>query len=65
MWCFFAEGDPAAEAWVRDRALAVLEGNAREVASGIRRRATSAELSRQERANDDFDDYWRFHLDRE
>ena len=25
---FFAEGDPAAEAWVRDRAMAVLEGNA-------------------------------------
>ncbi|MGH9304931.1 MAG: ISKra4 family transposase, partial [Acidimicrobiales bacterium] len=33
-WCFFAEGDRAAEDWVRDRALAVLEGNAREVASG-------------------------------
>ena len=133
VWCFFTEGDPGAEAWVRDRALAVLEGNAREVASGIRRRATAARLSKQKRtkadacatylinkapyldyptalaegwpvasgviegtcrylvadrmditgarwsvdgaeavlklravrANDDFDDYWRFHLHRE
>ncbi len=23
-WCFFAEGDPAAEVWVADRALSVL-----------------------------------------
>lgn len=133
VWCFFAEGDPSAEAWVRDRALAVLEGNAKEVASGVRRRATAAGLSKQKRtkadacatyltnkaayldyptalaegwpvasgviegtcrylvadrmditgarwsvdgaeavlklravrANDDFDDYWHFHLDRE
>ena len=27
-WCFFAEGDPAAEDWVRDQALAVLDGKA-------------------------------------
>ncbi|MGH9299030.1 MAG: ISKra4 family transposase [Acidimicrobiales bacterium] len=133
VWCFFKEGDPAAEEWVRDRALSVLDGNAREVASGIRRRATAAGLSKQKRtkadacavylvnkadyldyptalaegwpvasgviegtcrflvadrmditgarwsvdgaetvlklravrANDDFDDYWRFHLSRE
>ena len=39
-WCFFAEGDQAAEDWVRDKTLAVLEGNARDVAAGIRRRAT-------------------------
>lgn len=132
-WCFFAEGDTAAEDWVRDRALAVLEGHAREVASGIRRRATAEGLAtpkrkkadetarylknkapyldyptalssgwpiatgiievavryvvrdrmdvtgarwsvdgaeavlklRAIRANGDFDDYWRFHLDRE
>jgi hypothetical protein len=38
VWCFFAEGDPVAEDWVRDRALAVLGGRAREVAAGIRRR---------------------------
>jgi hypothetical protein len=132
-WCFFAEGDTAAEEWVRDRALSVLEGRAREVASGIRRRATAERLAtskrkkadeaakylknkaphlaypralssgwpiatgviegacrylvadrmditgarwstkgaeavlklRAVRTNDDFDDYWRFHLDHE
>ena len=44
-WCFFAEGDPSAEAWVRDRALAILDCGAREdVAAGIRRRASSERL---------------------
>ena len=41
---FFAEGDPAAEAWVRDRAMAVLEGKARDVAAGTRRRASTEGL---------------------
>jgi len=27
-WCFFDEGDPAAEAWVAEKGLAVLEGKA-------------------------------------
>ena len=27
-WCFFAEGDPAVEAWVQDKARAVLAGSA-------------------------------------
>jgi hypothetical protein len=53
VWCFFAEGDPAAEHWVRDRALAVLEGNAREVAAGIRRRATTTKLSKSKRKKAD------------
>lgn len=53
VWCFFAEAEPAAEAWVKDRALAVLEGNAREVAAGIRRRATTAGLSKQKRKKAD------------
>jgi hypothetical protein len=53
VWCFFAEGDPAAEDWVRDRALAVLEGRAREVAAGIRRRATTAGLSKSKRKKAD------------
>jgi hypothetical protein len=44
-WCFFAEGDTAAEDWVRDRALAVLDGATGNVAAGIRRRATSQHLS--------------------
>jgi hypothetical protein len=132
-WCFFVEGDTAAEEWVRGRALSVLEGHAREVAAGIRRRATAERLAKSKRkkadeaaryltnkapyldyptalssgwpiatgviegavrhvvrdrmditgarwsvdgaeavlklravrANDDFDDYWRFHLDHE
>jgi len=52
-WCFFTEADTAAEAWVRDRALAVLYGNAREVAVGIRRRATMAGLSKSKRKKAD------------
>jgi hypothetical protein len=53
VWCFFAEGDPAAEDWVRDRAMSLLEGNARDVAAGIRRRATAAGLHTHERAKAD------------
>jgi hypothetical protein len=53
VWCFFAEGDLAAQAWVRDRALAVLAGYAREVATGIRRRATTAGLNKQQRIKAD------------
>lgn len=52
-WCFYAEGDPAAQAWVHDRALAVLGGKAREVAAGIRRRATTACLNKQKRKKAD------------
>lgn len=52
-WCFFAEGDTVAEEWVRDRALSVLEGHAREVASGIRRRATAEKLSKSKRKKAD------------
>ncbi len=47
-WCFFKEGDPAAQAWVHDQALAVLSGHARQVATGIKRRATSAGLTGSE-----------------
>ena len=53
VWCFFAEGDPAAEAWIRERALAALEGGPREVAAGIRRRATTARLPKPKRKNAD------------
>jgi hypothetical protein len=52
-WCFFAEGEPTAEAWVRDRALAILTGQAREVAAGIRRRATAARLPKAKRKKAD------------
>jgi hypothetical protein len=43
-WCFFEEGDTNAEAWVRARALAILDGGVRDVAAGIRRRASSEQL---------------------
>ena len=52
-WCFFAEGDPAAEDWVRDRALAVLDGHARAVAAGLRRRASTARLPTPKRKKAD------------
>ena len=52
-WSFFAEGDPAAEAWVADRALAILEGHARDVATGIKRRASTTGLSKQKRTKAD------------
>lgn len=53
VWCFFPESDPTAEDWVRDRALAVLEGKARDVAAGIRRRATTTNLSKTKRKKAD------------
>jgi len=52
-WCFFAEGDRAAQDWVRDKTLAVLEGHAGDVAAGIRRRATTARLTKVKRKNAD------------
>ncbi len=52
-WSLFDEADPAAEIWVRDRAVAILEGNAREVAAGIRRRATNQHLDAPRRRNAD------------
>lgn len=52
-WCFFGEGDPRAEAWVRTRALAILDGGARDVAAGIRRRATSDGLKASTRKGAD------------
>src|SRR5207237_4417218 len=43
-WCFFQEGDPAAEQWVHEKALAVLHGRAGIVAAAIRRKATRLAL---------------------
>ena len=39
-WSFHTEGDPAAERWVADKATQVLAGNARRVATSIRRKTT-------------------------
>ena len=52
-WCFYNEGDPAAETWVRDKALLILHGRARQVAAGIRRRATTAKLAKLKRIKAD------------
>jgi hypothetical protein len=52
-WSFFDEGDPAAEAWVLDRAHAILAGNACDVATGIRRRASAEGLAKSARQGAD------------
>ena len=52
-WCFFAEGDPAAERWVSDKAREVLNGRAGIVAAAIRRKATTLGLDANHRKNAD------------
>ena len=52
-WSFFNEGDPAAERWVHEKALAVLEGKASIVAASIRRKATCLGLDTDKRAKAD------------
>ncbi len=52
-WSFFAEGDPAAEDWVADKAIAVLEGKTSTVAASIRRKATCLGLDARTRENAD------------
>jgi hypothetical protein len=57
-WCFFDEGDKDAEAWVTERAYAVLRGRSSHVAAGIRRSATRRGLIADERKGaDDCADY--------
>ena len=48
-WSLFAEGDPAAEAWVQTRWREILRGRSSLVAAGMRRSATRRGLSAQER----------------
>jgi hypothetical protein len=52
-FCFFTPGSEAAETWVMERALRILQGKASDVAAGIRRRATLQALSAKERENAD------------
>ena len=52
-WCFYDEGDTAAEAWVHTKALAVLNGHAATVAASIRRKATCLRLGPYKRVNAD------------
>jgi hypothetical protein len=66
-WCFFDEGAPEAEAWVQEKALAILAGESSTVAAAIRRKATCLGLDRKSRQNaDECADYLirkRRHLD--
>jgi len=52
-WSFFDKAEPAAEEWVADQARKILRGEARQVAAGIRRRATACGYSSAERAGAD------------
>jgi len=52
-WSFHAEGDPAAEAWVRRHAERILDGRATKVAGALRRAATKAGLDPTQRAGAD------------
>ena len=52
-WSFYDKGEPAAEEWVADQARKILHGKARQVAAGIRRRATAYRYSPAERAGAD------------
>lgn len=52
-WCFFDEGDPAAEAWVAEKALAVLSGKAGLTAGAIARKATALGLDGPKRKKAD------------
>jgi hypothetical protein len=52
-WSFHAEGDPAADEWVRRHAQAVLDGGATRVAGNLRRAATRTGLEPAQRANAD------------
>lgn len=52
-WSFHKEADPDAETWVKTRALAILDGHAKAVATTIRRTATRRNLNDDQRANAD------------
>jgi hypothetical protein len=52
-WSFHQEGDPTAEEWVHDKAIAVLHGKATRVAAGLRRAATHRGLDPPQRAGAD------------
>ncbi|HET6951310.1 MAG TPA: ISKra4 family transposase [Acidimicrobiales bacterium] len=48
-WCFYPEGDPAAEVWVREQGLRILDGRSGAAAAAIRRKATYAGLTPTQR----------------
>src|SRR5262245_1175182 len=52
-WCFFDQGDRAAEAWVAVQAKRILASNSRQVAAVIRAKATRSRLMPDERKSVD------------
>src|SRR6266545_1970497 len=52
-WCFWREGDKAAEGWVASHAHAILAGRASTVAAAIRRKATYNNLAATQRKHAD------------
>jgi hypothetical protein len=53
-WCFYPEGDPAAEAWVHEQATKLLtSGQAGQVAAAVRRKATHHGLEPADRKGAD------------
>ena len=52
-YCFCPSGSEAAETWVQERALRILQGKASDVAAGMRRSATLQKLSPKVRENAD------------
>lgn len=52
-WCFFDEGDKAAQIWVEKQILKILRGCCSNVAASIRLKATTLRLSATERKNAD------------
>lgn len=52
-YCFFDESSQEAEDWVKERALKILDGEASQVAAGIRRSCTKRNLNSKERENAD------------
>jgi hypothetical protein len=52
-WCFFSEGDSAAEEWIAAKGTAILEGKAGIVAGAIRRKATMLGLDAAQRKRAD------------
>ena len=52
-WSFYDKGEPESEEWVAAQARKILHGKTRQVAAGIRRRATTYGYSGPERAGAD------------
>lgn len=50
-WCLFAQADPAAETWVAQHAIKILQGKASTVATSIHRQATRTGLPPARRKN--------------